>query len=70
VILERSPAQAEKLAQLRSMYEPYVHTLADRLMFSVPQWIPGDRVVQNWRTSAWEKSSLGVKTNPFDQEHS
>jgi voltage-gated potassium channel Kch len=70
VMLESSQQQGEKLAQLRSMYEPYVNTLADRLMFSLPKWIPGERVVQNWRTSAWEKSSQGQKTDLLDDEHS
>ncbi|HUS06285.1 MAG TPA: potassium channel family protein [Bryobacteraceae bacterium] len=67
-LLESAPQQA-KLAQLRAMYEPYVNALARRLMFTLPSWIPGERVIQNWRTSAWEKSSQGREADAMDDEH-
>lgn len=49
-------ASAEsKLKELRSMYEPYVHSLADFFLVTLPPWIVKDEVIENWRTSAWGK---------------
>jgi hypothetical protein len=44
----------ERLISLRSMYEPYVASLARHLRLTVPPWyIPGDHT-DNWQTSGWE----------------
>lgn len=48
-----TPEAREKLAKLRSMYEPYVHSLANFLSMEVPPWILAKEAVDNWRTSAW-----------------
>jgi hypothetical protein len=44
-----------KLQALRSMYEPYVQALADRLLLRLPEWISVAKVKDNWRSSPWDK---------------
>jgi predicted membrane protein len=43
----------QKLAELRSMYEPYVCALSEMLLMSLPPWIVGEDAIDNWKTSAW-----------------
>lgn len=54
---DRSTAQ---LAALRGMYEPYVNALADRLLMSLPTWGVATSAHDNWKTSAWGRSSFRV----------
>ncbi len=42
-----------KLLELRELYEPYVNGLALHLSMRLPGWLPPERVVHNWETSAW-----------------
>ena len=42
-----------KLADLRSMYEPYIASLSAFLQLPLPQWIAHETVIDNWKTSAW-----------------
>jgi len=51
--LRDTPEAREKLAKLRDMYEPYLHSLANFLAMDVPPWILAKEAVDNWRTSAW-----------------
>ena len=53
--LRSDPNTNVKLAELRSMYEPYVHSLADFFLVTLPPWMVKDEVIENWRTSAWGK---------------
>ena len=46
--------------QLRDMYEPYVKALADRLLMSLPLWLPGEQATDNWQTSIWQCSTPAV----------
>lgn len=50
-----SPADCNRknLLELRLLYEPYVNALSKQLMFTLPGWLPPERVVSNWQTSAW-----------------
>jgi hypothetical protein len=48
-----TPEAREKLAKLRGMYEPYLHSLARHVYMEVPPWILAKDAVDNWRTSAW-----------------
>jgi hypothetical protein len=51
-------AEADRrLAELRSMYEPYIHALAVYLSQSLPPWIPQKKGKDNWQTTAWGKSA-------------
>ena len=47
----------QQLEKLRDMYEPYVKALADRLLMSLPPWLPQENVVDNWQISAWQRST-------------
>lgn len=47
-------AADERLAALRSLYEPYVAALADHLLMPLPPWLPAPEARDNWQTSAWE----------------
>ncbi len=42
-----------KLTELRLMYEPYVCTLSEMLLMTLPPWIVGSDAIDNWKTSAW-----------------
>jgi hypothetical protein len=44
-----------KLLALRSMYEPYVQALSERLLLRLPPWSSGAKVKDNWRSSPWDK---------------
>lgn len=45
----------EKLAKLRSMYEPYVHATAKNLMLPLPQWRHPEKVRDNWQAGPWDR---------------
>ena len=53
VVLDDSDAAADKLAELRKMYEPYVTALADHLVMPLPAWRAAGHGQHNWRASAW-----------------
>jgi hypothetical protein len=53
----------EKLAELRRMYEPYVHALASYLTQQLPGWIPATKHRDNWQTTAWAREA-GVTKEP------
>lgn len=55
-----------KLARLRRMYEPYVVALATHLMINLSTWMRVSDRPDNWRTSAWERSSTGLPGSLFD----
>jgi hypothetical protein len=46
-----------KLLELRGMYEPYIHALAQYLNQSLPPWIPPKKGKDNWQTTAWGKAA-------------
>ena len=43
-----------KLSHIRSLYEPYVYALSQKLGLPLPAWVPLDRVTENWLSTAWE----------------
>ncbi len=45
----------QKLARLRSMYEPYVHSMGKRLMLSLPPWQHPERARDNWQAGPWDR---------------
>ena len=53
-----------KLSELRLMYEPYVESLAEYLIVSLPVWSPSAETLDNWQTSAWGRISAAVKAPP------
>jgi len=46
----------ERLAQLRDLYEPYLHALSGRLLMTLPPWIPEGRVKDNWQGGPWDRA--------------
>jgi hypothetical protein len=61
----RTDEQArQKLSRLRSMYEPYVHSMGKRLMLSLPLWQHPERARDNWQAGPWDRviqaKSLGA----------
>ena len=59
-VLLTAPEADQKLAELRRMYEPYVHALANLLSQTLPSWIPDKKSKDNWQTTAWAQIA-GVK---------
>jgi hypothetical protein len=39
---------------MRSLYEPYVYALSQRLALPLPTWVPLDQVTENWLSTAWD----------------
>ena len=63
------PEAAEKLSELREMYEPYVSALAQHLNHTLPPWIPEKKGRDNWETTAWAKSGGMLNGNPAQVLH-
>jgi hypothetical protein len=45
----------EKLAKLRSMYEPYVHATGQNLMMTLPAWRHPEKLRDNWQAGPWDR---------------
>ncbi|WP_298440277.1 potassium channel family protein [Geobacter sp.] len=45
-----------RLAELRRMYEPYVHALASHFRFTIPPWVAEEHWVDNWQASTYERT--------------
>ncbi|HEX6477295.1 MAG TPA: potassium channel family protein [Ktedonobacteraceae bacterium] len=52
--LKEETASEQKLAELREAYEPFVSSLADRMLVSLPPWIPPGDSLDDWQTTAWD----------------
>jgi len=52
---ENADAEAN-LAKLRSLYEPYVHSLARRLYMTVPPWMNDEPRKDNWQAGPWDRA--------------
>jgi len=46
----------ERLAELRVLYEPYLHALSRRLLMTLPPWIHMERKKDNWKSSPWDSA--------------
>jgi hypothetical protein len=44
-----------KLARLRSMYEPYIHSTAVNLMVALPPWQHPSKMRDNWQAGPWDR---------------
>jgi hypothetical protein len=53
---EEGAAFAAALAEIRILYEPFVFALADRLLLTLPRFVPAEPPVDNWRTSPLPRS--------------
>jgi len=61
----------DKLAMLRSMYEPYVHATGRNLMLTPPAWRRPEKTRDNWQAGPWDRviqarglGKLGARTQP------
>ena len=45
-----------KLAKLRSMYEPYLHSTARNLMVALPPWKHPAKMRDNWQAGPWDRA--------------
>ena len=55
VTLCATPDEDERLRKVRAEYEPYVYALADRLLLTLPAWLPPEEGRgDNWQRSAWD----------------
>jgi hypothetical protein len=50
----------ERLAELRGMYEPFVHALSRYFMSALPPIIPEKPPIDNWQTTAWARRAPGI----------
>jgi len=46
----------EKLAHLRSLYEPYALSSARNLFITLPPWIPAEKTRDNWQAGPWDRA--------------
>jgi len=56
VTLNRAEDAEAKLAELRVLYESYVHALASRLYMTVPAWMPVEHKKDNWQSGPWDRA--------------
>lgn len=54
--LRSSDEARQKLAKLRSMYEPYVHSTARNLMVALPPWRHPSKMRDNWQAGPWDRA--------------
>jgi hypothetical protein len=55
---------ADRLAELRRMYEPFVAALAGYLMLTLPEFVPAEPKADNWQRSAWMRPAPGIGELP------
>jgi hypothetical protein len=53
--LRNSDEAKQKLAKLRSMYEPYLHSTAKNLMVALPPWQHPAKLRDNWQAGPWDR---------------
>jgi hypothetical protein len=54
VAFSQGAEAAERLAELRLLYEPYLQALSRRLLMPLPAWVPTDHKKDNWQGSPWD----------------
>lgn len=69
----------QRLAKLRSMYEPYIHATGRNLMLTPPLWRHPEKLRDNWQAGPWDRlilarglAVLGQKTTVsgrIDEDH-
>lgn len=52
--LTLGPPQLERLHNLRQLYEPHVHAIADYLALQPPRWFGNPDTRDNWQRSPWD----------------
>lgn len=55
ITLCATPDEDDRLRKMRAEYEPFVYALAERLLLTLPTWLPDeDNKGDNWQRSAWD----------------
>lgn len=54
----------DDLESLRRLYEPYVNGLACYLLINLPAWLPPGAHVDNWQTSAFDRTRQAASVQP------
>jgi Ion channel len=74
VKLKEGPPFEQKLAHLRSLYEPYAQSIARNLFIMLPPWINPEKKKDNWQAGPWDRAIqarglavLGQKVNPIQE---
>jgi hypothetical protein len=60
------------LAELRAIYEPFLHALAKHFLLTIPPMATEGTVVDNWQRSAWMQRPAGIgklSTEPIFDGH-
>jgi hypothetical protein len=72
--LQSTEEARQKLARLRSMYEPYLHSTALNMMVMLPPWRHPMKTRDNWQAGPWDRviqakglAVLGQKSLPPPQ---
>jgi len=47
---------SQRLAELRVLYEPYLHALSRQLLMTLPPWVHTDRKKDNWQGGPWDRA--------------
>jgi hypothetical protein len=55
VRLGQDEESREKLAHLRSRYEPYLHAMSRKLLLTLPPWIHAEKRKDNWQSGPWDR---------------
>jgi hypothetical protein len=59
----------ERLAELRTLYEPYSKVLSDHLLMALPPWVPEEKPTDDWRlSSARHSQTVFAVSDPFHDE--
>jgi hypothetical protein len=57
----------QRLAKLRSLYEPYAMGLSDNFLVALPAWTPKDPR-ENWRATSWGATAAPFSvSNPYER---
>jgi hypothetical protein len=61
VHFSNDPESEQRLAELRATYEPFVVTLAERMLVTLPPWIAPAGSLDDWQTSAWDEEMPSIR---------
>jgi hypothetical protein len=64
ITFHEEEAAKAKLAELRELYEPFVHGLGEYFAMAVPHVFRDGQPVDNWQTSAWTRRTPGLERLP------
>jgi Ion channel len=58
--LPTNSQSAERLNELRALYEPFLQALSDDFLLKLPRFFPEQAKPDNWQTSAWTERAPGI----------